>query len=484
MVERKKAVCGAKIAKELTVTSSTVFFVEALEARCLLSATTLRIDVGGNGFVEDTGKTWQADRGFTGGTVAMTGTDVAGTSSDDFFNTRRYGNFSYSLAIRNGDYRVRLLLMDPTDVASQRQFDVFSEKKLVLKDFDIAAAGGMNTAVTKTFTTEVIDGRLNLWFQNVQRQGDRLGDRSHADRRRRESRGSRSPMRRRRSLNRWAMSWMASCMSLADIKTRSIDATAQVAVYDPAAGTWSTRHNMPEALTHSGTANDGQFIYLAGGYVGDWHGAVTPVTRDVWRYDTVNDKWTHMLSLPEARAAGALVRVGRKLHFFGGLDSNKDDSGDHWVLDLRHPTKWITGSSRCPTRETISAGSKRAGKCMRSADNMTSNEDTGNDAEVDAYDVVTATWAKVASLPEVLSHVHNATFVSGGNVMTVGGSTAGETSVSDVLQYDPSKNMWRKVGDLPVPLSAAVADLLNGHIVVTGGTSGGGVPVKTTYINV
>ena len=39
----------------------------------------------------------------------------------------------------------------------------------------------------------------------------------------------------------------------------------------------------------------------------------------VWRYDTVKDIWTSMLQLPVNRSAGALVRVGRKLHFFGGL---------------------------------------------------------------------------------------------------------------------------------------------------------------------
>src|SRR5262249_54139366 len=97
-----------------------------------------------------------------------TGTNVSGTDSDDLFNTRRYGDFSYSLPIRNGDYRVRLLFMDPIHFeAGERLFDVFSEKKLKLNDFDIAAAGGMNAAVTKTFTTTVNDGRLNLWFDSV-----------------------------------------------------------------------------------------------------------------------------------------------------------------------------------------------------------------------------------------------------------------------------------------------------------------------------
>ena len=40
------------------------------------------------------------------------------------------------------------------------------------------------------------------------------------------------------------------------------------------------------------------FIYLAGGYVGDWVGLSSPVTRHVWRYDTVHHTWTPMLSLP------------------------------------------------------------------------------------------------------------------------------------------------------------------------------------------
>ena len=111
------------------------------------------------------------------------------------------------------------------------------------------------------------------------------------------------------------------------------------------------------------------------------------------------------------------------------------------------------------------------------------NEDTGNDAQVDAYNVVTATWSQVASLPEVLSHVHNATFAVDGMVDIVGGTTAGDTSVSDVLQYNPATNTWRKIGDLPVALSAAVADLLNGHIIVTGGTTKGSVPVATGWIN-
>src|SRR5687768_12471936 len=103
---------------------------EALESRRLLAATTLRIDVGGPGFVEASGKTWAADRGFTGGVVAGTGIDIAGTDSDELFNTRRFGDFAYSLPIKNGSYRVRLLLMDPIHQSpGLRTFDVHAEKQ-------------------------------------------------------------------------------------------------------------------------------------------------------------------------------------------------------------------------------------------------------------------------------------------------------------------------------------------------------------------
>src|SRR5215203_5336719 len=87
------------------VVSSSFVAMESLEGRRLLAATTLRIDAGGDGFTESSGKVWAADRGFTGGTVSSTGGDVAGTSSDGLYNSRRFGDFAYSLPIKDGDYR-------------------------------------------------------------------------------------------------------------------------------------------------------------------------------------------------------------------------------------------------------------------------------------------------------------------------------------------------------------------------------------------
>jgi N-acetylneuraminic acid mutarotase len=460
--------------------------MEAMEPRRLLAATTLRIDCGGGGHLESSGKTWQADRGFTAGVVVTQGADVSGTTEDALFLSRRTGNFSYSLPIKNGRYKVKLLLDDPFATApGQRTFNVVAERTSALSGFDIVAAVAPNTAVVKTFTVTVRDHKLNLWFQNVTLHAtvsaievlpladatpNGIAWKPLAD----------APQNKFESMG---AAIHGKLYVMGGYFNASIRATPQVAVYDPTVDQWTTRGDMPEPLTHSGTATDGKYIYLAGGYVGDWQGTSTPVTRHVWRYDTGTDRWTPVLSLPANRSAGALVRVGRKLHFFGGLDQRKRDMGDHWVLDLRRPTKWVTAASMPDPRNHLGYV-ETGGKMYAIGGQHNLDEQGGNDDQVDAYDVVTGTWAQVASLPRVTSHTHNATFAVGAKVMIVGGSTTDEKSLTDVLEYDPAINRWATVGQLPVPLSAAVADLLDGHIIVTGGTSGGSQPRALTWINV
>ena len=54
--------------------------------------------------------------------------------------------------------------------------------------------------------------------------------------------------------------------------------------------------------------------------------------------------------------------------------------------------------------------------------------------------------------------------------------------MSDLFSYDPIANKWTTLGQLPIPLSAATADTIGGHILVTGGTSAGSVPKNDTWI--
>src|SRR5439155_15424922 len=142
-------------------------------------------------------------------------------------------------------------------------------------NFDIAAVVGAGTPLTKTFTTSVSDGRLNLWFTSVKDNAivsaievtpivSSITWKQVAD----------APQNKFESMGDVVN---GKLYVIGGYDNASIDATAQVASYDPAVDKWTTLGDMPEKLTHSGTANDGSFIYLAGGDVGDWQGVSTPV---------------------------------------------------------------------------------------------------------------------------------------------------------------------------------------------------------------
>ena len=461
-----------------------IFMIESLEPRALLAATSWHIDVGGGGFTESNGRTWIADGGFVGGTVSATGKeDIRGTELDELMRSRRYNEFRYSLPVENGTYRVRLLMMDPAySSAGRRVFDVLAENQLKLDNFQIAvAAGGDNIAISRSFETSVSDGRLNLDFRNVVEYAivsaievlpisvTPAPSWVKIDN---------APQAKFESTAEAVGDKLYVFGGYFNAQTKS---TGQVAVYDPATGNWSTKKNMPENLTHAGTAVDGRFIWFAGGYIGDWLGDVTPVTNHVWRYDTASDSWARMINLPAARSAGALVKAGNALHFFGGLDSAKKDKGDHWALDLRSPTRWFTRPALPDPRNHL-GGIGLGSKLYAIGGQHDLDEDNGNETAVHAFDLTNNTWSAVASLPKKLSHTHNSTVTLNGKIVSVGGSTTNSTSVRDVYQYDPATNKWTTLAQYPVAISAAAAGVIDGQIYATGGTSGSSQPRLDTWV--
>ena len=70
-----------------------------------------------------------------------------------------------------------------------------------------------------------------------------------------------------------------------------------------------------------------------------------------------------------------------------------------------------------------------------------------------------------------------------GKVVTAGGSSNGTHSQQDILEYDPATDSWRTLGQLPVPLSATVADMLGGRLAVTGGSSEDSRPITETWLS-
>jgi hypothetical protein len=70
--------------------------------------------------------------------------------------------------VPNGNYNLVLNFVDPTKTAAgQRKFDVTVEGKQVLTNFDIVAAAGPKTAISKAYAVTVTGGTLTLSFKSV-----------------------------------------------------------------------------------------------------------------------------------------------------------------------------------------------------------------------------------------------------------------------------------------------------------------------------
>jgi hypothetical protein len=138
-----------------------------------------RVNTGGGAYTGPTG-TWQADRGFSGGSAFVTDADVFDDAGDPrIYRSERWGMSGYRLAVPNGRYRVRLHFAEISPCcpeAGDRVFDVRLESALVLDDFDVIRSGpyyedgtpvGPFHAVRREFVTTVQDGFVDIGFSRV-----------------------------------------------------------------------------------------------------------------------------------------------------------------------------------------------------------------------------------------------------------------------------------------------------------------------------
>ncbi len=128
----------------------------------------LGINAGGPDYTSGNGIHYLADRYFSGGVTGTAASAVNGTPDSPLYQAGRSGNFSYAIPLPDGDYDLTLKFADFTySLPGQRVFDVLIGGSKVLKNFDICALSGRNTALDITFTVSVTHGTLNIQFAPI-----------------------------------------------------------------------------------------------------------------------------------------------------------------------------------------------------------------------------------------------------------------------------------------------------------------------------
>jgi beta-galactosidase len=117
-------------------------------------------------YTDSTGKFYDVDHYYTGGTTGSTSATISGTTDPAKYQTYRDGtSFSYSLPLVNGTYMLYLQFVEPTMTASgKRVFSVSANGTTILSNFDIYSQVGKDVALQKQFTVTIANGTLALAF--------------------------------------------------------------------------------------------------------------------------------------------------------------------------------------------------------------------------------------------------------------------------------------------------------------------------------
>jgi alpha-L-fucosidase len=133
------------------------------------AAKIIRIKAGRSESVKDAdGNVWLPDQGFSGGqTIERPDIQVANTRSPDLYRAEHYSMDSFSWAVPNGKYIVKLHFAETFEGINgpgERVFS-FNVQGHQFKDFDVwVKAGGPLKAYVETVNAEVTDGKIKVTF--------------------------------------------------------------------------------------------------------------------------------------------------------------------------------------------------------------------------------------------------------------------------------------------------------------------------------
>jgi N-acetylneuraminic acid mutarotase len=204
-------------------------------------------------------------------------------------------------------------------------------------------------------------------------------------------------------------------------------------------------------------------VYVIGGYLqlgSSWSNAV-------YEYDPLADEWTARASMPQARAAAAVVAVNGIIYVLGGTAPGMlgTPPTQGYAYD---PTtnSWSSAIAQMPAGHEHLTAAVVGGKIyvVGGRHNVTQNDNFTH-----VYDPAANSWGSLAPMPtarggltswSMASRVH----VVGGENLAPGGSTYPQHEV-----YDPATNSWQPGPPLPTPRHGLTSQVVGAKAYVIGG---------------
>jgi len=254
-------------------------------------------------------------------------------------------------------------------------------------------------------------------------------------------------------------------------------ARKSVEIYDPATDSWSNGPDLPVGRHHIQPVTVDGKIYVIGGLV-EWPG---PSLSDVLVLDPENlgAGWKSRAQMPTSRGALGCAAWDTKIYCAGGLSSTADDQAiDVFEVYDTVANEWSELAPMPRARDHFQA-QIIDGKLYAVAGR--DKDIAATFANSDVYDIADDDWSSVAPIPTARGGYASA--VLEGRLLVIGGEGDGPSNGTfpHVEEYDPRRNVWRRLDDLPSPrhgIGAGVSRAFDGAkariYVPSGATRQGG----------
>ena len=258
-------------------------------------------------------------------------------------------------------------------------------------------------------------------------------------------------------------------------------AIATVEMYDPKTDTWERKADMPTARAGAATwVVDGK-IYAIGGaktqkyQVGPGWGNRHQLLPTIEMYDPVTDTWTPKADMPVARSSNSTCIVDGKIYIIGGVAANRDE----WRLDrvdIYDPATdtWTKGKSmnhaRCSAAVSVVNGKIYVMGGVGWP--QIPNHPGPFLSSVEVFDPKRNQWTEITEMPA--PKVGHTASVINGKIYVIGGGFQGDGQfeyLSTVEVYDPETDRWTQELDMPIGKFGHRAEVINGDIYTFGGNS-------------
>ena len=256
----------------------------------------------------------------------------------------------------------------------------------------------------------------------------------------------------------------------------------ETVIYDPGADRWFEGVALPAARHHVALVWDGKLLHALGGFtrrgLGLWE-----MRREHWLIDDpVDGRWREAQTLPGPRAEAITVYREGFIHMIGGRvpagDANTDwddhtDTGLHWAFEVA-TGRWEERAP-LPGPRNSSAGAVLDGFIYVVSGRTVA---AGNTPRCHRYDPVRDRWTAIADLPEARQQTAPrgqaglAGAVLAGRLCVFGGewfSDEGEGVYADAWAYDPATERWEPLTAMERPRHGLGAVTIGDAIYLIGG---------------